>query len=275
MPTFWVGIIMLMIFAVYWNIFPLWGMGMPGVQYPTFWAELLSKLRHLFLPVITFTLILIGEYALIMLNSLLEVMHEDYMLTARAKGVSNTDLLRRHALPNAMLPMVTLIAINLGFIIGGAIQIETVFSWPGLGRLMYSALTDRDYPVLQGLFLFITICVILANLGADIILLVGEGRVSSSAVSADVNAPSPSGRGQGEGMGVRACARYRMSRLPPAEAQGQVGTRSCFIPPTVKPFHTAMRRTLALRMGGSLEIPAHISEEINYKILEPRVRKIG
>ena len=179
MPTFWVGIIMLMVFAVYWNIFPLWGMGMPGVHYPTLWAELLSKLRHLFLPVITFTLILVGEYALIMRNSLLEVMHEDYMLTARAKGVSNADLLRRHALPNAMLPMVTLMAINLGFIIGGAIQIETVFSWPGLGRLMYSALTDRDYPVLQGLFLFITICVILANLGADIIYRHLDPRVKS------------------------------------------------------------------------------------------------
>ncbi len=179
MPTFWVGIIMLMVFAVYWNIFPLWGMGVPGAIYQTFWAELLSRLHHLFLPVLTFTLILVGEYALIMRSSLLEVLHEDYMLTARAKGVSATELLRRHALPNALLPMVTLIAINLGFIIGGAIQIETVFSWPGLGRLMFSALTDRDYPVLQGLFLFITICVILANLGADIIYRYIDPRVKA------------------------------------------------------------------------------------------------
>jgi peptide/nickel transport system permease protein len=114
-----------------------------------------------------------------MRSSLLEVMREDYMLTARAKGVSNRNLLRKHALPNAMLPVVTLIAINLGFIVGGAIQIETVFSWPGLGRLMYSALTNRDYPVLQGLFLFVTVAVVAANFLADILYRYLDPRVKS------------------------------------------------------------------------------------------------
>jgi peptide/nickel transport system permease protein len=179
MPTFWVAIIMVMIFAVYWQIFPLGGMGMPGVFYTTFWGQFSSNLRHLFLPTITFALILIGEYVLIMRSSLLEVMREDYMLTARAKGVTNSNLLRRHALPNAMLPVVTLIAINLGFIVGGAIQIETVFSWPGLGRLMYSALTNRDYPVLQGLFLLVTITVVGANFCADILYRYLDPRVKS------------------------------------------------------------------------------------------------
>ncbi len=179
MPTFWVAIIMVMIFAVYWQIFPLGGMGLPGVFYTSYWAELASKGRYLFLPTITFALILVGEYVLIMRSSLLEVMREDYMLTARAKGVSNRNLLRRHALPNAMLPVVTLIAINLGFIVGGAIQIETVFSWPGLGRLMYTALTNRDYPVLQGLFLFVTIAVVGANFCADILYRYLDPRVKS------------------------------------------------------------------------------------------------
>jgi peptide/nickel transport system permease protein len=179
MPTFWVAIIMVMIFAVYWQVFPLGGMGMPGVYYSSYWEELFSQLRYLFLPTITFALILVGEYVLIMRSSLLEVMSEDYMLTARAKGVSNRNLLRRHALPNAMLPVVTLIAINLGFIVGGAIQIETVFSWPGLGRLMYTALTNRDYPVLQGLFLLITIAVIGANFCADILYRYLDPRVKS------------------------------------------------------------------------------------------------
>jgi peptide/nickel transport system permease protein len=174
-----VAIIMVMIFAVYWQIFPLGGMGMPGVFYTSIWAELAAKTRYLFLPTVTFALILVGEYVLIMRSSLLEVMREDYMLTARAKGVSNRDLLRRHALPNAMLPVVTLIAINLGFIVGGAIQIETVFSWPGLGRLMYTALTNRDYPVLQGLFLFITIAVIGANFLADLLYRYLDPRVKS------------------------------------------------------------------------------------------------
>ena len=133
----------------------------------------------MFLPTVTFALILIGEYVLIMRNSLLEVMSEDYMLTARAKGVSNRNLLRRHALPNAMLPMVTLIAMNLGFIVGGAIQIETVFSWPGLGRLMYTALMGRDYPLLQGIFLVVTVCVVGANLCADLLYRYLDPRVKS------------------------------------------------------------------------------------------------
>jgi peptide/nickel transport system permease protein len=179
MPTFWVAIIMVMIFAVYWQIFPLGGMGMPGVFYNNIWGDIFSTIRYLFLPTVTFALILVGEYVLIMRSSLLEVLREDYMLTARAKGVSNRNLLRKHALPNAMLPVVTLIAINLGFIVGGAIQIETVFSWPGLGRLMYAALTNRDYPVLQGLFLFVTIAVVGANFCADILYRYLDPRVKS------------------------------------------------------------------------------------------------
>jgi peptide/nickel transport system permease protein len=169
MPTFWFAILMVMFFSVYLRAFPTGGMGVPGAVYASLWAELAAKGRYLFLPATTFGLILAGEYALIMRNSLLEVLSEDYMTTARAKGVKSGDLLKKHAIPNAMLPMVTLIAINLGFIIAGAIQVETVFSWPGLGRLMYSALMTRDYPLLQGLFLIITISVIGANFCADIL----------------------------------------------------------------------------------------------------------
>lgn len=179
MPSFWVGILMVMLFAVYLGIFPICGMSVPGTYFTTFWGQLGDLLRHMFLPTITFAFILIGEYVLIMRNSLLEVMSEDYMLTARAKGVSNRNLLRRHALPNAMLPMVTLIAMNLGFIVGGAIQIETVFSWPGLGRLMYTALMGRDYPLLQGIFLFVTICVVGANFCADLFYRYLDPRVKS------------------------------------------------------------------------------------------------
>ena len=101
-----------MLFAVYLGIFPICGMGVPGVQFASIWGQLGDLLKHMFLPTVTFGVILIGEYVLIMRNSLLEVMSEDYMLTARAKGVTNRNLLRRHALPNAMLPMVTLIAVS-------------------------------------------------------------------------------------------------------------------------------------------------------------------
>jgi len=97
------------------------------------------------------------------------VLTEDYIVTARAKGFKRKDIMIKHALPNARLPMVTVIAINLGFMIGGAIQTETVFSWPGIGRLVYEALMARDYPVLQGAFLIISLTVIIANFIADIL----------------------------------------------------------------------------------------------------------
>lgn len=179
MPTFWFAILMVMLFSVYLRVFPTGGMGAPGAVYGDLWSELTAKGRYLFLPATTFGLILAGEYALIMRNSLLEVLSEDYITTARAKGVRSGDLLKKHAIPNAMLPMVTLIAINLGFIIAGAIQVETVFSWPGLGRLMYNALMSRDYPLLQGLFLIITVCVIFANFCADILYGYLDPRVKS------------------------------------------------------------------------------------------------
>ncbi len=114
------------------------------------------------------SLVLIGEYALTMRNTLIDVLSEDYIITARAKGFRERYILLKHALPNAMLPMITIIAINIGFVVAGAIQVETIFSWPGLGRLMYEALGARDYPLLQGVFLMVTISVVLANVLADI-----------------------------------------------------------------------------------------------------------
>jgi peptide/nickel transport system permease protein len=99
----------------------------------------------------------------------IEIFSEDYILTAKAKGLSTFRIIRDHALRNAMLPMVTLIAINLGFIVSGAIQIEAVFSWPGLGQLTVNAVRERDYPVLQGAFLLLAISVVLANLAAELL----------------------------------------------------------------------------------------------------------
>jgi len=124
-------------------------------------------------------LVMIGEYAITMRSTMIDVLSEDYITTAKAKGFSNGYVLRRHAMPNAMLPMITLIAINLGLIVGGAIQIETVFSWPGLGNLMYGALVNRDYPLLQGVFLLTTVTVILANFLSDILYEVVDPRVKS------------------------------------------------------------------------------------------------
>lgn len=177
MPSFWFSVLAIMFFSVYLKAFPTGGMGAAGAVYANLWEQITASAKYLFLPVMTFGVAMVGEYAIIMRNSLIEVFTEDYMVTARAKGVSRVDLLIKHAVPNAMLPLVTLIAINLGFVVAGSIQVETVFSWPGLGRLMYTALMARDYPLLQGLFLFVTTGVILANFCADILYTYLDPRV--------------------------------------------------------------------------------------------------
>ncbi|HEX6263097.1 MAG TPA: ABC transporter permease, partial [Actinomycetota bacterium] len=148
--------------------FPTGGIRTPGAEL-TGVAAATDVLNHLFLPAITLTLALIGEYALIMRSSLLDVMGEDYLLTARAKGLREALVLRRHAVRNALLPTVTLVALNLGFVVSGAITVELVFSWPGLGLLTAEAADVPDFPLLQGLFLLFSVTVILANLVADLI----------------------------------------------------------------------------------------------------------
>ncbi len=167
-PTFWLGMILVVLFSVQLKIFPTSGMFTPGKDFATTAAMLQDLFRHLALPVLTMSLVLIGQYALTMRNTLMDVLSEDYITTARAKGFRERYILKKHALPNAMLPMITIIAINIGFVVAGAIQVETIFSWPGLGRLMYEALRARDYPLLQGVFLLVTLSVVLANVLADI-----------------------------------------------------------------------------------------------------------
>jgi peptide/nickel transport system permease protein len=166
LPTFWLGIIMLFWGSV--NGLPIGGKATPGMSsmpWTDRWADIL---RHMLLPTLTYTIVFMGEYMLIMRSSLLDVLSEDYILTAKAKGLSTFQILKDHALKNAMLPLVTVIAINLGFTVAGALQIETVFSWPGLGGAIYESVNRRDFPVLQGTFLLIAVSVIVANLIADL-----------------------------------------------------------------------------------------------------------
>jgi peptide/nickel transport system permease protein len=166
LPTFWLGIILL-----FWgsnNGFPIGGRITPGTGSAPFVERAGDIARHMILPTLTYTIVYMGEYLLVMRSSLMDVLSEDYILTAKAKGLSTFQILKDHALKNAMLPIVTIVAINLGFTVAGAIQIETVFSWPGLGGAVFEALNRRDYPVLQGVFLLIAICVVIANLIADL-----------------------------------------------------------------------------------------------------------
>ena len=166
LPTFWLGIILL-----FWgsnNGFPIGGKATPGMSSSPFIFRVGDVAEHMILPTLTYTIVYMGEYLLVMRSSLMDVLAEDYILTAKAKGLSTFQILKDHALKNAMLPIVTIIAINLGFTVAGAIQIETVFSWPGLGLATFESVGRRDFPVLQGAFLLIAISVIFANLIADL-----------------------------------------------------------------------------------------------------------
>jgi peptide/nickel transport system permease protein len=177
LPTFWLGIVLL-----FWGSavgLPVGGKATPGLSFLPASEQALDIARHMILPTLTYTIVFLGEYMLVMRSSLLDVLSEDYILTAKAKGLSTFQILKDHALKNAMLPMVTIIAINLGFTVAGALQIETVFSWPGLGGAIYEAVGRRDFPVLQGAFLMIAVSVIFANLFADLLYSYLDPRVQT------------------------------------------------------------------------------------------------
>jgi peptide/nickel transport system permease protein len=178
-PTFWLGIILLAAGST-WLGLPTGGIVSPANVSKPLYAVLPDLGRHLILPTLTLTILYLGEYMLIMRSSILEVLSEDYILTALAKGMSQWQVLMRHALKNAMLPIVTLIALNLGFTVSGAIYIETVFSYDGLGKLFQDALTKQDYPLLQGAFLLLAISVIVANMIADVLYTYLDPRVKAN-----------------------------------------------------------------------------------------------
>jgi peptide/nickel transport system permease protein len=165
MPTHWLGLMLVILFT---GTLPTGGMTNDFLINPSFWTHLKDVLTHMLLPSLTLGLVLYGEYTLIVRSAMLETLGEDYVLTARAKGLKPAAILRKHALRNAMLPIATLVALSLGYIVAGAILIETVFSWPGIGRAVYDAVLQRDYPMLQGAFLVLTISVVLFNLAADL-----------------------------------------------------------------------------------------------------------
>ncbi len=175
MPTQWLGLMLIIIFA---GVLPTGGMTNEFLLNPGFWQHLKDLGSHILLPSLTLGLTLYGEYTLIVRSAMLETLGEDYILTARAKGLKPWTIVRKHALRNAMLPITTLVALSLGYIVAGAILIETVFSWPGIGRAVYEAVLERDYPMLQGAFLLLTIAVVLCNLIADLLYFKLDPRIT-------------------------------------------------------------------------------------------------
>lgn len=176
-PYFLIGMALLLVFATGLGWFPTYGMMTAGATHAGPIDVLVDFLAHLALPLTAVSIGLIGQYAIVMRASVVETLSEDYVTTARAMGLGDGRILRHHALPNALLPTVTLIAINLGYIIAGAITVEIVFNWPGLGTLTVEALGARDYGILQGIFLLLSVAVVLANLGADLVYGLLDPRV--------------------------------------------------------------------------------------------------
>jgi peptide/nickel transport system permease protein len=168
MPEFVLGMILLLIFAKWLGWFPAGGYDSRAVTNYTGISSVGDVLNHMLLTWLTLMLAFIGEFYLLMRSSLLDVLGEEYITLARAKGVREKYVLRRHAVRNALLPTVTLIALSFGFILGGVITVEIVFSYPGVGLLSYQALQNRDFPLLQATFLFATVGVLVANLIADL-----------------------------------------------------------------------------------------------------------
>jgi peptide/nickel transport system permease protein len=166
-PEGWLSLVLLMVFGSMLGIFPIGGYRstspLTGIAYVT------DVLNHLVLPAVALTLAYVGQYAVIMRSSLLDVMGEEYLDVARAKGVREDKVLWHHAVPNAVLPIFTLIFYSFGYIVGGAVVVESIFSWPGLGNLTYKAIASQDFPVLQAAFLLTSTSVILCNLAADLL----------------------------------------------------------------------------------------------------------
>jgi peptide/nickel transport system permease protein len=178
-PEFFLGMMLLAFAAGRTGWFPSGGVRDVSAGHSGF-AAVLDRAHHLVLPVLTLTLGYVGSYVLVMRTSMLDTAGEDYLTTAKAKGLRDLEVMKRHAVPNALLPSVSLIAISFGFVIGGAITTETVFSYPGLGAATADAIRNNDLPMLQGLFLLSTVAVIGFNLLADLLYGVLDPRVRAS-----------------------------------------------------------------------------------------------
>jgi peptide/nickel transport system permease protein len=180
MPEFWLGMVLLILFStgvgIFPGIFPSGGTITPGLD-PWSLDGILDQAWHLVLPALTLTLAYLAEYALVMRSSLVDEARQDYLVTARAKGLMDKWVRRRHAVPNALLPTITLVFLNIGFVVSGAITVETVFSWPGLGLLSYQAIRGPDVPLLQAIFLLFSLAVVAANIVADIVVAAVDPRV--------------------------------------------------------------------------------------------------
>jgi len=177
LPTFWTGLILTFLLGVWLHAFPIFGMQTPNAVYTSGLQRLEDIGAHLFLPTLTLVIVNIAQFVLVARASVIEVLAEDFMVTATAKGLLPRRILWRHAVRNALLPVVTASALLISLVVGGAIEVETVFSWPGMGLLVYNSVLNRDYPVIEAAFLVFAVVVLLVNFASDLLYQVLDPRV--------------------------------------------------------------------------------------------------
>jgi len=175
-PLFWIALIAILLFSVQLNWLPSFGYETVGANYTGF-AHVLDVAAHLVMPAMTIGLFFMATYTRMTRASMLEVKRLDFVKTARAKGLAENLIQRRHVLRNALLPVVTLAGLHTGTLIGGAVLTETVFAWPGIGRLMYEALLQRDYNLLLGVFVVCSAMVLIFNLVTDLVYRLVDPRI--------------------------------------------------------------------------------------------------
>jgi peptide/nickel transport system permease protein len=176
MPIFWLGQLLIIGFALHLSWLPAQGMYSLRAD-PTGWGAVIDFLRHLILPAFVLSVRFIALNARIARSSMMEVLQTEYIVTARSKGLAEKSVMYVHALRNAMIPIVTVVGYNFGFLFAGSILTETVFAWPGIGRLLYDSVFSRDYPVMMGIFIFICFGIIIINLITDIIYAFLDPRI--------------------------------------------------------------------------------------------------
>jgi peptide/nickel transport system permease protein len=177
-PVFWTGIVLIIIFASVFPIFPVSDMRTAGMSHAGL-AGMLDVLYHLVLPSFTLAFVYVAQYSRLSRASMIDALSADYIRTARAKGLSETSVLYKHALRNAVLPVVTTLGLQFGNVLAGAILVETVFNWPGLGRLAYDSVLRRDYPTLLGILFFASLLVIIMNQLTDLAYRVIDPRIKA------------------------------------------------------------------------------------------------
>lgn len=172
MPTFWFGVMLLILFSVRFDWFHAGGVSCAGLE-----NDFGDRLNHMVLPVVVLSMVNVAQWSRYIRSSMLDVLHQDYLRTARAKGLSERVVIVKHAVRNALIPVVTLIGLEIPLLFGGAIITEQIFAWPGMGRLYYDGVMNSDWPLVQGIMVIMASLVVLSNLLADVFYSIVDPRI--------------------------------------------------------------------------------------------------